>query len=191
MTSAAWCDRITYIHTFRNTREPKRIERVHEQSSYVNFEHNAIFNIPAILYANFNRGSITPEIAQHLSAEATYLIVFPLSTINQLMILTIDGLNQGGDMVISNTLLTYYERLHIIVEEEIADKRERCRLEWLQKICDSWEVNRAKLFYPEDYGWLQYRNSSRVEAMKEQFLEEVGKSSKVQIYYGKKNKCFG
>jgi hypothetical protein len=63
-------------------------------------------------------------------------------------------------MVIADTLLTVYERLHIIVEEEIADKREQCRLELLQKIRDSWEVHRSKCFIPKDYGWLQYRNSS-------------------------------
>jgi hypothetical protein len=82
MTSAAWCDRITDIHTFRNTREPKRIDRVQEQISYVNFTHNTIFNIPAILYANFDQESITPERARHLPAEATYLTTFPLTTIN-------------------------------------------------------------------------------------------------------------
>jgi hypothetical protein len=99
MTSVVWCDRITDIHTFRHTRGPKCIERVQEQISYVNFEHNSIFNIPAILYDNFHRESITPELAQHLSAEATYQTTFPLTTINQLVILTIDGLNQGGNMV--------------------------------------------------------------------------------------------
>jgi hypothetical protein len=55
------------------------------------------------------------------------------------------------------------------VEAEIADNREQLRLQWLQKIRDSWDVQRTKYFYPEDYGWLQYRNSSTVEVMKEQF----------------------
>jgi hypothetical protein len=35
--SAAWCDRITNIHTFRNMREPNCIERDQEYSSYVIF----------------------------------------------------------------------------------------------------------------------------------------------------------
>jgi hypothetical protein len=88
------------------------------------------------------------------------------------VILTIDGLNQGGNRVIVDTLFTVYDRLHIIVEEEIADNREQCHLNWNQKIRDSWEVYTTQLFVPEEYGWLQYKNSSRVQVLADQFREE-------------------
>jgi hypothetical protein len=123
MTSAAWYDRITGIHTFQKMRNPDRFARVHKQSFHVNFEHNTIFTIPAILYAHFHRHDITPQIHEHLQAEAPYLTAFPDSTINQLVIMTITGLNERESVVnnITNTLFAVYKRLHIVVEEEIAE----------------------------------------------------------------------
>jgi hypothetical protein len=73
---------------------------------------------------------------------------------------------------ISNTLFAVYQRLHVLVEEEMAEKRELSRLEWTQRISDAWEVAKAKYFYPEDYGWLQYRRGSTIQGMREQFERE-------------------
>jgi hypothetical protein len=99
MTSVAWCDRLEDVHTFRKNAKTGRFARVHEQRSHIDFEHNMIFTIPAILYNNFNRQDITPEITEHLQSEAPHLTAFPDSTINQLVIMTITGLNQRDSVV--------------------------------------------------------------------------------------------
>jgi endonuclease III len=125
MTSAAWSDRIQDVHEFRRSRNPDRFARVHQQRVHVGYEHNIIFTIPAILYANFNRKDITPNIEVHLQAKDPYLIAFPNSTINQLVIMTIARQNQVDSVVnnITNTLFAVYQRLHTSVEEEITEKR--------------------------------------------------------------------
>jgi hypothetical protein len=157
MTSAAWSDRIQDVHEFRKSRNPDGFARVHQQRSHIDYEHNTIFTIPAILYANFNLQDITPDIEVHLQAQAPYLSAFPNSTINHLVIMTITGLNHRDSVVnnIANTLFAVYQRLHILVEEELAEKRELLRLEWTQRISDSWEVGKAKYFWPDNYGWIQ------------------------------------
>jgi hypothetical protein len=86
--------------------------------------------------------------------------------------MTIDGLNNQGDNVVNDTLFSVYGLLHILVEQEIADARELLRLEWDQRIRDSWEVSRREYFYPEDFGWLQYRRGPTVQGMIEQFERE-------------------
>jgi hypothetical protein len=139
MTSGAWSDWIQDVHTFRKSRNPDRFARVYQQRSHIYYEHNTIFTIPAILYANFNQQDITPDIEVHLEAQAPYLTAFPDFTINQLVIMTITGLNQRDSVVnnIANTMFAVYQRPHILVEEEIAEKRELLRLEWGQRISDS------------------------------------------------------
>jgi hypothetical protein len=49
---------------------------------------------------------------------------------------------------IANTLLAVYQRLGIIVDEEIAEKREVLYLEWLR---DSWEEEASKARYWNEY----------------------------------------
>jgi hypothetical protein len=152
----------------------KCFARVHKQCSHIDIEHNTILTIPAILYANFNGQDITPEITEHLQAEAPYLTAFPDSTINQLVVMTITGLNQRDSVVnnIANTMFAVYQRLHILVEEEIAHKIELLRLEWIHRIRDSWEVAKAKYFWPDEYGWIQYQDGPTVQGMKEQYERE-------------------
>jgi hypothetical protein len=70
---------------------------------------------------------------------------------------------------IANTFFAVYQRLHTLVEEEIAEKRELLRLDWKQRISDSWEVSKTKYFYPGDNGLLQYRRGPTVQGMTEQF----------------------
>jgi hypothetical protein len=162
MPSAAWSDRIQDVHEFRKSQNPDRFACVHQQRIHIHNEHNTIFTIPAILYANFNRQDITLDIEVHLQAQAPYLTAFPNSTINQLVMMTIAGLNQGDSVVnnIANMLFAVYYRLHTLVEKERAEKRELLCLDWTQRINDSWEVSKTKYFYPPDYGWLQYRSGS-------------------------------
>jgi hypothetical protein len=77
MTSAAWNDKIQDVNDFRKSQNPDRFARVHQQHSLIDYEHNTIFTIPAILYANFNRQDITPDIEVHLQAQAPCLTAFP------------------------------------------------------------------------------------------------------------------
>jgi hypothetical protein len=60
----------------------------------------------------------------------------------------------------------------MLVEQEIAEERERLRLDWTQRISDSWEVSKREHFYPPDFGWLQYRIGPTVQGMTEQFDRE-------------------
>jgi hypothetical protein len=122
MTSVTWCDRNTDIHNFRHARKPSRIDRVQVQMSHINFTYNTIFNKPEIWYANFDREATTPALRQHLPVDAPYLTAFLYTTINPLVIPTIDGLNQEGNEV-AKIMYQAYERLHTIVEDEIEVKR--------------------------------------------------------------------
>jgi hypothetical protein len=173
MTSAAWSDRIQNVHEFRQSQNKDCFARVHQQRVHVNYRHNSIFTIPAILYASFNNQAITPAIRVLLQAQAPYLEAFPTSSINQLVIITVLGLNQEGSVVnnIKNTLFFVYQGLHTLVEREIAEERERLRLDWDQRILDSWDVARKRkdVRFHEDYGWLQYRRGNTVQGMIEQF----------------------
>ena len=61
MTSAAWSDRIQCVHEFRMSENEDCFARVHQQRVHINYKHNRIFDIPAILYTN-NDQSITRAI---------------------------------------------------------------------------------------------------------------------------------
>jgi hypothetical protein len=65
-----------------------------------------------------------------------------------------------------------YQGLHTLVEREIAEERERLRLDWTQRVSDSWEVAKREHFYPPDFGWLQYKIGPTVQGMTEQFNRE-------------------
>ena len=65
-----------------------------------------------------------------------------------------------------------YQGLHTLVEREIAEERERLRLDWTKRISDSWEVAKREHFYPPDFGWLQYKIGPTVQGMTEQFNGE-------------------
>jgi hypothetical protein len=106
MTSAAWSDRMQDVGEFRKSWNADQFARLHQQRTHIDYKLNTIFTIPAILYANFDRRDITPEIEVHLQTQAPYLTAFPNSTINQLVIMTITGLNQRDRVVnnIANTL---------------------------------------------------------------------------------------
>jgi hypothetical protein len=172
MTSVAWSDRIQTVHEYRKSWNPDRRYRVHTQHAHINYNHNTIFNTPSLLYAS---RLLTRDLTVHVSNQEPYLVAFPDSSINQLVIMTINGLNNQGDSEvnnITNTLLSVYGLLHILVEQEIAEARELLRLDWNQRIHDSWEVSRRECFYPEDYEWLQYRIGPTVQEMNKQFIRE-------------------
>jgi hypothetical protein len=104
---------------------------------------------------------------------------FPNCAINQLVILTQQGLNQGGNDVIAvtriqiiDTLNTVYEQLHILVENEIEDKREACRIRWNTVREQAWERYKEKWFVPEDFGWIQYVGSQESQAILTKFEAE-------------------
>jgi hypothetical protein len=126
------------------------------------------------LYANFNHQDITPNITVLFYDQDPYLVAFPYSTNNQLVIMTIAGLNQVDSVVnnIRNTLFVVYQRLHTLVEQEIAEEQEFLRLDWTQRISDSWEVSKRQHFYPPDFGWLQYRIGPTVPGMIRRFDRE-------------------
>ncbi len=88
--------------------------------------------------------------------------------------MTIAGLNQVDSVVnnIRHTLFYVYQGLHTLVEQEIAEERERLRLDWTQRISDSWEVSKREYFYPPEFGWLQYKIGPTVQGMTEQFNRE-------------------
>jgi hypothetical protein len=60
----------------------------------------------------------------------------------------------------------------MLVEQEIAEERERLCLNWIQRIKDSWQVAKAEHFWPDEYGWIQYREGPTVQGMIEQFDRE-------------------
>jgi hypothetical protein len=107
----------------------------------------------------------------HVSNQEPYLVAFPDSSINQLVIMTIDGLNNQGEDVVNRTLLDVYGLLHTLVEQEIAQARELCGEQWHKKIHDSWDVekNRKDIWHGPDYGWIQYQDGPVVKGMIEQF----------------------
>jgi hypothetical protein len=75
-------------------------------------------------------------------SESPYLDAHPNSTIAQLLIISMTGLNQEGNVVQHNrdTLYYVYPALHSLVERELAQERERLGQEWHQRIHDSWDV---------------------------------------------------
>ena len=109
-------------------------------------------------------------------SESPYLDAHPNSTIAQLLIISMTGLNQEGNVVqhIRETLYYVYSALHILVERELAEERERLGQEWHQRIHDSWDVakNRKDVRFHEDYGWIQYQDGPVVKGMIEQFDRE-------------------
>ncbi len=109
-------------------------------------------------------------------SESPYLDAQPNSTIAQLLIISMTGLNQEGNVVqhIRETLYYVYSALHILVERELAEERERLGQEWHQRIHDSWDVakNRKDVRFHEDYGWIQYQDGPVVKGMIEKFDRE-------------------
>ncbi len=67
-------------------------------------------------------------------SESPYLDAHPNSTIAQLLIISMTGLNQEGNVVqhIRDTLYYVYSAFHNLVERELAQERERLGQEWHQ-----------------------------------------------------------
>jgi hypothetical protein len=63
MTSAQWSDRIQNVYEFRHSQSKDCFARVHQQRVHINYKHNSIFKIPAILYTSFNNQAITPALS--------------------------------------------------------------------------------------------------------------------------------
>ena len=109
-------------------------------------------------------------------SESPYLAAHPNSNIAQLLIIAIAGPNQEGNVVhnIRDTLYFVYSSLHILVERELAEERERLGQEWHQRIHDSWDVakNRKDVRFHEDYGQIQYQDGPVVKGIIAQFDRE-------------------
>jgi hypothetical protein len=138
MSSVAWCNTISDVHEYRTNRDPWRLKRVKDRIRLVDNKHHTIYSIPSILYNNF----VTPatvkartDIYWHLEAHSNYITVYPESDIRELVLMTIIGLNQGGMGTPHRTLYTVYQHLHFLVEREIKERREQCRLKF-KKIRD-------------------------------------------------------
>jgi hypothetical protein len=67
-----------------------------------------------------------------------------------------------------------YQGLHTLVERGIAEERERLRLDWDQRIRDSWDVvsKRKDVRFHEGYGWIQYQDGPIVQGMIDQLNRE-------------------
>jgi hypothetical protein len=171
MSSIEWSNRIQSVHEFRKSWNPDRFARVKTQHAHINYNHNTIFNIPSILYASLDHSTTTTLIEQ-LYDQQPYLVAFPDSSINRLVIMTIDGRNKEGDNVVNDTLCAVYGLLHISVKQEIADAQELLRLNWDQRIQNSWEKLKIDYWHTKDYGYQQYWEGPTVQSMIEQFDRE-------------------
>jgi hypothetical protein len=93
------------IRTFRTIRNPRRTLRVQDNLIDIDINKRTIFNIPQLLYRNFDRPPMTPDFIQRMENSTPYIKTYPESDIAFLVNMTQHGLIDVSPLIGVHTVL--------------------------------------------------------------------------------------